>query len=220
MVWPNFLVIGASKSGTTFLYHCLAQHPQVFMSPIKETNYFAYTGDEREHYLWGTEVNANRFLITSEHDYLALFGRVTTEHAIGEASPLYLVSVTAPMAIRRQLRSADPARRRVEREVIGPPLEHLTSRAGDRERALRETILLAANVGGDERMRAAGEPLHDRPEAPVAHPDVLFELRAGNERPPGRSRTFREHFEDLTLAAPEAGCRGGKFLQQPPHRGR
>jgi len=73
------------------------------MSPIKETNYFAYSACEGARYLSGTAVSPEQFLITTDHDYLALFAGVTTEEAIGEASPLYLGSMTAPMAIRRQL---------------------------------------------------------------------------------------------------------------------
>ena len=37
---PNFLVIGAMKAGTTSLFHYLREHPQVFMSPIKELDFF------------------------------------------------------------------------------------------------------------------------------------------------------------------------------------
>ena len=38
---PNFFIAGAPKSGTTSLYHYLDQHPQIYMSPIKEPHYFA-----------------------------------------------------------------------------------------------------------------------------------------------------------------------------------
>ena len=38
---PNFFIVGAPKAGTTSLYHYLDQHPQIYMSPIKEPNYFA-----------------------------------------------------------------------------------------------------------------------------------------------------------------------------------
>ncbi len=31
MTMPNFLVIGAQKSGTTALYHLLKQHPEIYM---------------------------------------------------------------------------------------------------------------------------------------------------------------------------------------------
>ena len=37
---PNFLGIGAPRSGTTWLYNMLKQHPQVWMPPIKELHYF------------------------------------------------------------------------------------------------------------------------------------------------------------------------------------
>src|ERR1700677_205240 len=38
---PNFFIVGAPKAGTTSLYHYLDQHPQIYMSPMKETFYFA-----------------------------------------------------------------------------------------------------------------------------------------------------------------------------------
>ena len=38
---PNFFIVGAAKSGTTSLYHHLSQHPDVFMSPVKEPGYFS-----------------------------------------------------------------------------------------------------------------------------------------------------------------------------------
>ena len=37
---PNFLVIGAAKSGTSSLHACLARHPQIYMSSKKELRYF------------------------------------------------------------------------------------------------------------------------------------------------------------------------------------
>jgi hypothetical protein len=43
---PNFLLIGAGKSGTTSLYYYLKQHPEVYMSPIKGPNFFAFEGRE------------------------------------------------------------------------------------------------------------------------------------------------------------------------------
>lgn len=55
---PDFLVIGAGKSGTTSLHEYLSQHPQIFMAK-KEPNFFAYETvdpesikdlDERQHY--------------------------------------------------------------------------------------------------------------------------------------------------------------------------
>ena len=41
MSMPNFLIIGAMKSGTTALYYYLEQHPEIYMGPVKEPNFFS-----------------------------------------------------------------------------------------------------------------------------------------------------------------------------------
>jgi hypothetical protein len=38
---PNFFLVGAPKAGSTSLYHYLDQHPEIYLSPIKEPHYFA-----------------------------------------------------------------------------------------------------------------------------------------------------------------------------------
>jgi len=40
MKYPNFFIVGAARCGTTSLYNYLQQHPQVYMSPIKEPHFF------------------------------------------------------------------------------------------------------------------------------------------------------------------------------------
>src|SRR5687768_18027930 len=57
---PNFIVIGAAKAGTTALYWYLAEHPAVFMSPVKETNFFAYNLDDAGRLLYG-DPDVHRF---------------------------------------------------------------------------------------------------------------------------------------------------------------
>lgn len=37
---PTFLGIGAQRAGTTWLYECLAEHPEVFLTATKELDYF------------------------------------------------------------------------------------------------------------------------------------------------------------------------------------
>ncbi len=39
MKLPTFLIIGVEKAGTTSVNNYLKQHPQVYMSPVKETNF-------------------------------------------------------------------------------------------------------------------------------------------------------------------------------------
>ena len=40
--WPNLFVIGAMKCGTTTMHNLLAEHPQIFMSAVKEPGFFAH----------------------------------------------------------------------------------------------------------------------------------------------------------------------------------
>jgi hypothetical protein len=41
-MFPDFLIIGAQKSGTTWLYHNLKQHPDIWLPPVKEIHYFNF----------------------------------------------------------------------------------------------------------------------------------------------------------------------------------
>jgi len=43
--WPNLIVIGAMKAGTTALHSALDQHPQIQMSRTKELNFFCSSED-------------------------------------------------------------------------------------------------------------------------------------------------------------------------------
>ena len=107
MPLPNFLIIGAAKSGTTSLFNYLAQHPDVFMSPVKEPNYFALC--EGPINLRGPVDEASMFRlmhrksVTRLDAYEALFAHAAGHKAIGEASPRYLYAPQAPAAIARRL---------------------------------------------------------------------------------------------------------------------
>ena len=96
MKLPNFIIIGAAKSGTTALYHYIKQHPDIYMSPLKETEFFAFEGDLLDFKGPG---DLPRATITQIGDYLDLFRGQTYEPAIGEASPVYLYSIKAPPRI-------------------------------------------------------------------------------------------------------------------------
>lgn len=86
---PNFFIIGAPKCGTTALSEYLKEHPNIYISPIKEPHYFA--DDFRAGNL---PPGANP--ISNLNDYLALFEEAKKEHqAIGEASATYLSSEVA-----------------------------------------------------------------------------------------------------------------------------
>ena len=103
---PNFLIIGADKSGTTSIYSYLDQHPEIFMSPIKEPNFFFVENkyEEWQYPLYSKELSKN-FIWTLE-DYLKLFDGVKKEKAFGEASPTYLNSADAAKNIKRHIPNA------------------------------------------------------------------------------------------------------------------
>ena len=100
---PNFIILGAAKSGTTALYHYLQQHPQIYLSPIKETEFFAFEGEDLN---FQGPKDMPRLSITTLEDYQAQFDGVEDETAIGEASPVYLYSSKAPERIHNYLPDA------------------------------------------------------------------------------------------------------------------
>ncbi|MGH7790959.1 MAG: sulfotransferase family protein, partial [Thermodesulfobacteriota bacterium] len=102
MTMPNFLIIGAAKSGTTSLYHYLKQHPQIYMSPIKEPRFFAFDGMKVD-FCGPRDENLNRGTITEIETYRALFQAVSNELAIGEASPIYIYNSRAPGRIKHYI---------------------------------------------------------------------------------------------------------------------
>jgi hypothetical protein len=102
-ILPNFLIIGAAKSGTTSLYYHLKQHPDIYLSPIKETNFFALEGetlDFRGPFDHGKGC-IGEFSITKYSDYIKLYSKATGYKAVGEASPLYLYHPKAPSNIKK-----------------------------------------------------------------------------------------------------------------------
>ncbi len=72
-VLPNFVIIGAQKSGTSSLNHYLRQHPDVAMCQVKEPDFFV---EERN---WGRGLAW----------YESLFDHTMGALAVGEASTSY-----------------------------------------------------------------------------------------------------------------------------------
>jgi len=88
---PNFFIVGAQKAGTTSLYHYLNQHPQVYMSPIKEPFFFDHELDSKGEVV-RREFRGHRQppRFTNIEEYSTLFEGARGEKAIGEATPLYI----------------------------------------------------------------------------------------------------------------------------------
>jgi len=65
---PNLFIVGAPRSGTISLYNYLKQHPEVFMSPIKEPHYFARNDIHEIHDVVDIEK-----IISDFEEYIILF---------------------------------------------------------------------------------------------------------------------------------------------------
>jgi hypothetical protein len=105
MKLPDFLVIGAAKSGTVSLYHYLQQHPQIYMSPQNEPNYWALAGADFATCFQGPgdRQAIEKFYITEQAAYEQLFAQAAPEQCVGESSPVYLYSARAAQQIRAYL---------------------------------------------------------------------------------------------------------------------
>lgn len=86
---PTFIGVGAPRAGTTWLFNCLAEHPDIFMAPVKETNFFDYATIEGR-----------------LGEYEAHFAGAERARAVGEISVRYLNSSRAPERIARLLPAA------------------------------------------------------------------------------------------------------------------
>jgi Sulfotransferase domain len=85
--FPDVFIVGAPRCGTTALYTYLRDHPEIFMSPIKEPEFFTdFLGEHRRVRTWP--------------EYLGCFAGVRGEKRIGEASVSYLASHTSARVIK------------------------------------------------------------------------------------------------------------------------
>lgn len=104
MTLPNFMIIGVAKAGTTSFYHYLDQHPQIFMCPVKEPNYFGYK-DARD-WKWTDEGDPpllRYFKVKTFEEYEAFFAGAFEAIAIGEVSPQYFRCPTAAQRIHARI---------------------------------------------------------------------------------------------------------------------
>jgi len=84
---PNFLVVGAAKSGTSSLHQYLIQHPDVFMPDINKEG---RSVKEPQFLVKDKVKNRLHFGVWNWEEYISLFNDVINEKCIGEASVFYL----------------------------------------------------------------------------------------------------------------------------------
>lgn len=89
MIRPQFIIIGAAKSGTTTLYQYLCRHPQIFMSTPKEPDFFSVDA----HYDRGMDW------------YESLFSQAKPDQICGEASTTYSRLQQYPHTVERLVKA-------------------------------------------------------------------------------------------------------------------
>jgi len=90
----DFFCVGAPKSGTSWLYYCLKEHPEIFLPEKKEINFFSkpfpsYTSDRDFNFNKGFEW------------YKKYFANYDKNKIIGEFSVNYLNDKNTPSLIRQ-----------------------------------------------------------------------------------------------------------------------
>lgn len=101
-VTVHFIGIGAARSGTTWLTHCLRAHPQLCLSEPKEVRYFNRRTLPDEPLRGQPNPNHAKPLDW----YLNHFRHSRPGQLNGECSPAYLYDEEAPSAIRRAFPNA------------------------------------------------------------------------------------------------------------------
>lgn len=105
---PNFVCLGAAKSGSVSLYHYLNQHPQISMARNNGNSFFALETIDRaanfnappdRHWL------AHNCVWTLA-DFQAQFEGSAVGQVLGDASPIYLCSPLAPERIHHHVPDA------------------------------------------------------------------------------------------------------------------
>ena len=84
---PNFIVIGAMKSATTSLYTYLKQHPEIFMTKIKEAMFFNNYKQNLDYKVLGSKSKK----LTTLEDYWLMFEDVSNEKAVESFLNIFII---------------------------------------------------------------------------------------------------------------------------------
>lgn len=93
---PNLFLVGWPKTGSTSLDYYLSQHPDIYMSPVKESYYFATDIIEASKKVGGVE----KFPYRTDEAYNSLYKDLGSEKVIGESSVFYIISEVALQRIK------------------------------------------------------------------------------------------------------------------------
>lgn len=108
MAFPHFFLIGAPKAGTSALHAALTQHPQLYLSPVKEPKYFMCDGappDLARQRGPGDAHSAQEWVWRRDR-YEDLFAAAPVGSLRGESTPFYLYDRDAHRRIAQRVPDA------------------------------------------------------------------------------------------------------------------
>ncbi|MEO1369260.1 MAG: sulfotransferase [Acidobacteriota bacterium] len=142
MRWPDFFLVGAARSGTTSMFTLLKQHPEIFVSVLKEPHFFGSDLTRQPHTVRDLEV------------YGRFFEDAGERQICGEGSVWYLLSKQAAAEIRRACPAAKILVMLREPTAMVRSLHALYLRTGNEEIEDLEEAIAAE----DERRRGRRIP--------------------------------------------------------------
>jgi hypothetical protein len=104
--WPDFLIIGAPKAGSSALHAALAAHPQLRLSNPKEPKYFMCGDAPPPLYTGPGDAHSRREWIWRRDEYNGLFGEAPAGTLTGESTPFYLFDLEAQRRIATAIPNA------------------------------------------------------------------------------------------------------------------
>uniref|UniRef100_UPI0024918285 sulfotransferase domain-containing protein n=1 Tax=Litoreibacter halocynthiae TaxID=1242689 RepID=UPI0024918285 len=146
MKLPDFLVLGAQKAGSTWIYDCLKEHPEVFMPKAVELLYFNKPNYKDEEMLRG---------------YEAHFADADAFKRVGEMTPGYFWTTDRERSSTQPPQSHNSDIPRAVKDILGPDVDFIVS--------LRHPVWRAISAFGhhvkrnripaEQSLRAASERL-------------------------------------------------------------
>ena len=92
----DFICIGPERSGTTWLYQCLKEHPEICVSEPKEVNFFNSSQS-----FWRKDLIGQTNYTKGLEWYKQHFNHCLNKKIIGEFTPIYLHSPEVPERIHK-----------------------------------------------------------------------------------------------------------------------
>jgi hypothetical protein len=181
--FPDFLIVGPQRTGTTWLFHNLKSHPEIFLPKEKELYYFSTLGMPNhrrfrfpylEDYLHAM-ADTPRSTLKRNYDSLRKIGRLYSPRIRGEATASY---AALPKEVIREIATLNPEIKAIL--MIRDPLERAWSHArkdllteGQRADDLQADALARLLFKGEQRGLALYRTLIENWRS-CLQPDHLF----------------------------------------------